>query len=240
MADPSWGSGWPHCQDGRIRTIARSDGVRFGVREELVTLVSLLVDETERLGYNVKAEQTGGFACRQIFRPDGTPTGKPSNHSWGLAVDINSMENPFRRPLTTNIPPNVVAAWQRFGFRWGGTFSTTPDPMHFEFLGSVEDAKKRTLEAQIEFQTVGVEHGRLMPSGSTPFPGVLLSRARRSNGPDVCSVQSRLRTLGFAIDTVAGCPFGPQTESAVKAFQTQRHLGVDGVVGASTWAALFA
>jgi peptidoglycan hydrolase-like protein with peptidoglycan-binding domain len=32
--------------------------------------------------------------------------------------------------------------------------------------------------------------------------------------------------------------FGPQTESAVRAYQNSRHLTVDGVVGAKTWSAL--
>jgi hypothetical protein len=240
MADPSWGSGWPHCQGGKIRTLTRSDGVRLGVRAELVTLVSLLIDQTERLGYNVKADQTSGFACRQIFRANGTPTGRPSNHSWGVAVDINSMDNPFRRPLTTNIPSNVVEMWKRFGFRWGGTFSTTPDPMHFEYMGSMADAARHTLYAQIEFRDRGAGNGTTTTTtGAPPFPG-LLSKARGSDGSEVCRVQTRLRELGFAIDKVAGCPFGPQTHAAVTGFQTQRHLGVYGVVGQKTWAALFA
>ena len=76
------------------------------------------------------------------------------------------------------------------------------------------------------------------PQGAPPFPGTILKKG--SKGNDVCVVQERLRALGHRIDRVAGCPFGPQTEAAVIAFQTQRGLSVDGRVGGDTWAALFA
>lgn len=70
-----------------------------------------------------------------------------------------------------------------------------------------------------------------------PFPGVVLKRGSR--GAEVCRIQSRLRELGQVIANVTGCPFGPQTEAAVKRFQAHRRLQVDGKVGRETWEALF-
>ena len=60
---------------------------------------------------------------------------------------------------------------------------------------------------------------------------------RGSSGPDVLSLQSILKQLGFDPNGVDGV-FGAGTEAAVIAFQTSNSLAPDGVVGPSTMAAL--
>ena len=57
-----------------------------------------------------------------------------------------------------------------------------------------------------------------------------------STGEAVRLLQERLRLHGF-LATVDGA-FGPATEAAVRRFQKSVALGVDGVVGAISWAAL--
>ena len=52
-----------------------------------------------------------------------------SNHSFGLAIDINSREN--QRGTVGEMHPEVVAIFKYWGFAWGGDWSYT-DPMHFE------------------------------------------------------------------------------------------------------------
>lgn len=76
-----------------------------------------------------------------------------------------------------------------------------------------------------------------LPPPPPPFPGAVLKRG--SSGEAVCRVQARLRELGHAVASVTGCPFGPQTEAAVKDFQRQHRLTDDGKVGRTTWLALF-
>jgi small-conductance mechanosensitive channel len=43
---------------------------------------------------------------------------------------------------------------QKYGLRWGGTFSTTPDPMHFEFMGTPADAARITAKLRQEELTI--------------------------------------------------------------------------------------
>ena len=59
-----------------------------------------------------------------------------------------------------------------------------------------------------------------------------------SHGLQVERIQKRLRALDFYRGPVDGA-FGGDTEAAVRAFQKDRHLDSDGVVGAATWEALF-
>lgn len=56
-------------------------------------------------------------------------------------------------------------------------------------------------------------------------------------GPDVVALQERLQAAGVYQGAVDGI-FGPVTDQAVRAFQTQAGLIVDGVVGPATWSAL--
>lgn len=73
---------------------------------------------------------------------------------------------------------------------------------------------------------------------------MIYSRAMRYQlplvrGEDVLAVQLRLRQLGL---TMVGQPdglFGRQTDLAIRQFQVQRNLKVDGIVGPRTWTRLF-
>jgi peptidoglycan hydrolase-like protein with peptidoglycan-binding domain len=58
-----------------------------------------------------------------------------------------------------------------------------------------------------------------------------------SKGPDVKDLQDALKALGFNPGPIDGI-FGPKTEVAVKAFQTQVGITVDGIVGPMTWACI--
>jgi hypothetical protein len=59
-----------------------------------------------------------------------------SLHAYGLAVDINPETNPMRSPLTTDMPVELILAFEEQGFTWGARFPT-PDPMHFQFASGV-------------------------------------------------------------------------------------------------------
>jgi hypothetical protein len=60
---------------------------------------------------------------------------------------------------------------------------------------------------------------------------------RGSTGEDVARLQRQLTALGYDVGWADG-DFGAQTHAAVVAYQQQRGLSANGVVGADTWAAL--
>jgi len=134
-----WGPGWPHCNSSNIRTLVRKDGLRLPVNVGIIELVDYLIGETERRGYDVKVGQTWGYACRAIRGSQA-----PSNHSWGLAVDINAPTNPMGQRLITDMPSWMVQLWVAHMFRWGGSYVSRPDAMHMEFMGSPSDAARIT------------------------------------------------------------------------------------------------
>lgn len=67
------------------------------------------------------------------------------------------------------------------------------------------------------------------PAGGMPV--LRLTAPKRMTGPSVVWLQQR---LGVPADGT----FGPQTDTAVRHFQSSHGLTADGVVGAKTWAAL--
>jgi hypothetical protein len=97
---------------------------------------------------------SGSFECRRaVPSPCGTGTGNWSNHAFGLAVDLNPIENPYtgcgrtrkraslpylnrsklRRGMVT---PAVVGAFRSIGWGWGGSWAgSTKDYMHFSWNG---------------------------------------------------------------------------------------------------------
>lgn len=241
MADASFGHPWPAC-DGPHVTLVRADGLRIVIHRELVDLVAMLMDLTELDGYDIVPGQTWGFACRPI-----RGTQRPSNHSTATAIDVNSLANPQRRPLTTNLPRKVRELWKGHGFRWGGDYvSSTPDPMHFEFMGSVADA--RTITKRLRDFLKGAGHAAPPPPAPPvhrpgrptwrAYPGPARmgdgSVAHRSNVVKVW--QGLLRDRGYSV--AADGIFREATNHVVMDWQRKHGLKVDGIAGSRTWNSL--
>ncbi len=66
-----------------------------------------------------------------------------SNHAFGLALDINAVEN--GRGTAGLIDRDVVQIFQKWGFTWGGDWRYT-DPMHFEMNSVVNPAPESARE----------------------------------------------------------------------------------------------
>ena len=99
---------------------------------------------------------TDAFECRGAVPSPctgGKSTGSWSQHAYGLAVDINPIENPYvgcgrsreraSRPYLDRtrirrgmVTPAVVQAFRAIGWGWGGAWSgSTQDYMHFSASG---------------------------------------------------------------------------------------------------------
>ena len=72
------------------------------------------------------------------------PARSLSHHSWGIAVDVNARLFPYGSHDRQN--PQLIAAFHRGGFEWGGDWST-PDPMHFEIVSVQKPASTGEGEA---------------------------------------------------------------------------------------------
>ncbi len=141
--------------------------------------------EIQAKGYVIRNGGMYVFRCTASSgRKDclGMTRGNLSNHSWGLASDINTVENPMRTyfmqngrtacstPMLTDMPRWVVQTAEKWGLYWGGygwssgcwsptqaKSSVTRDPMHFEFNGTPAQARaiaERNLGASTTCSTV--------------------------------------------------------------------------------------
>ena len=248
MAHSSWGAGWPNCQTSRINRSFYVDTkwgrVTFpgGVRSELCELISRLVKECSNRGYRFGVAGNAsygcwGYSCRAIA---GTST--PSNHSWGIAVDINAPRNPYTSPLKTDMPSWMPDLWNAYGFRWGGDYQGRKDAMHYEFMGSVQDAATKTALARSKNLGVGSTPPPAFPA--FPFPaghwmGIESKNPKNHSGykvadrPGIQKYQQRLKDRGWII--VPDGRFGRQTRDVTVKYQTQKKLKVDGLAGEQTW-----
>jgi poly-gamma-glutamate synthesis protein (capsule biosynthesis protein) len=101
---------------------------------------------------SIEADNTSAFNCRFV---EGTR--KWSNHSFGKAIDINPIENPYvsksghtshkksyafvKRVRKNNTPPykamilkndKIVKIFKKYGWRWGGDWRCCKDYQHFD------------------------------------------------------------------------------------------------------------
>jgi GH25 family lysozyme M1 (1,4-beta-N-acetylmuramidase) len=160
-----------------------------------------------------------------------------SNHENGLALDVPDFAE-WRDALDGH-------AWQWFG---------PGDKVHFTYVGGGARSGLGSVGVQA-FQQLWNRHNpqdRIAEDGqfgpqtearldASPAEGFAVARILRLDDPpmqgdDVLRLQQALQTDGF--DIAATGIFDTDTETAVKSFQAQNDLAVDGIVGPMTWEAL--
>lgn len=224
-----WGPGWPNPQMDKIHVYEANRIGHLKVREEIAPLLTYLIKAANALGYDMRktSERDGGlgsFANRPIKH---SKPPAPSNHSWGLAIDQNTRSNPMSKRWQSSTPPEVVDLWESSGFYWGGRYPVPPwfhDPMHAEYLGTPQDVAADMRNAEAAFARLG---------GTTLYPTLI------AGAPNVAMVrvlQYRLNVHGAELEEDGD--FGILTDRAVRHFQKDAELVVDGLVGPITWGEL--
>lgn len=102
-------------------------------------------NELEENAYSMSSIGTFNWRCNR------NNPAKLSLHSFGLSLDINPNQNPncrsgsscfVQNPLSLpkeqrpfDLPDDVIAAFKRHNFEWGGDWKSVKDYMHFDWKG---------------------------------------------------------------------------------------------------------
>ena len=159
---------------------------------------------------------TAGMLCARFVRRSLVSI---SNHSWGMAIDLNlngQLDNPGNGRTQVGLA-KMAPIFNRHKWYWGASFPRE-DAMHFE----ISDQRVRELHAAGAFGVVP----------ALPTPDLTLG----DRGREVKLLQEKLNANGSEIETDG--EFGRGTLAAVMAFQAANGLTVDGKVGSKTRAAL--
>lgn len=152
---------------------------------EALPLLMGFLQEIQSRGYLLR-NGTGAYSFRCTSSTNKRCTGLTRNqlsqHAFGLAADINVTQNPIQTqhgvnggsacevPMTTDMPQWVIQTAEKWGLYWGGygwssgcsspsqfKTSASRDPMHFEFNGTVQQARAilcRNLGYTAKFEVV--------------------------------------------------------------------------------------
>ncbi|WGJ16082.1 peptidoglycan-binding protein [Methylocapsa sp. D3K7] len=162
---------------------------------------------------------SAGMLCCRLVRGSNHSI---SNHSWGLALDLNIKgildqrgDGKVQFGLTL-----IAPIFNSYNWFWGAGFPTE-DGMHFEV----------SEQLLLSWNPSAVPSG--LAVGGAAISDVLTLGDRSQK---VAELQRKLKALGENLD--ADGIFGSDTHAAVLAFQASHGLSVDGMVGPKTWAIL--
>ncbi len=114
--------------------------IRARCHLEIVDDLRAALDEVAAAGLGGAIEVANANAYGGCHYPRfnriGGELGYLSRHSWGMALDTNTVSN--CQGCVPKMNCQVVQIFRRHGFAWGGNF-LRPDGMHFEWVGEARD-----------------------------------------------------------------------------------------------------
>lgn len=118
-----------------------NDGkVRFHKRGKSQLLSAF--SDIENLGLLHHITSTAGAFYQRLKKPiSGKLSKEPSNHSFGIAVDLNSDD----KCLGCTTAP-LAPVFEAHGFHWGKSFN---DPMHYEVRKFIDDSEPAVAEVEV-------------------------------------------------------------------------------------------
>jgi D-alanyl-D-alanine carboxypeptidase-like protein/putative peptidoglycan binding protein len=181
------------------------------------------------------------YNCRRT-----TGGGSQSAHSWAAAVDVNPEQNPFssKAILITDMPREFREAFKRHGLGWGGDWHSVKDAMHFS-MDRGEQGKAITQKYDPDLQAAADQKWKGRPPATfTPQPSGTAAppwkhehpgniQNPHNNCPTVRQWQAQMKARGW--DIGVDSDYGDGSERVCRAFQREKRLAIDGIVGRNTW-----
>ena len=131
-----------------------------GINLMMLPFLKIAEEEIEKSGVNYvpDGKAIGGFDFRDM-KVQGKPSGYPSFHKFGLAIDIDAFQNMPRHDRGT-IPDQVVMAMVKNGFASGLVAHPdftylSADPMHFQLRFPPESEQGQEI---INASAVGIQY----------------------------------------------------------------------------------
>ena len=141
--------------------------------------------------------------------------------------------------VTWNTLKNEIATIQAQLNKKGcsvGTVDGIAGPATYNAVISFQNKNGLTADGQVGTATWDVLFDTV--SGGTTYTRILKVTSPLMYGEDIKAVQNKLNSLGHNCGTADGY-YGNATKSAVVSFQSAKGIDTDGVVGPTTWNALF-
>lgn len=130
--------------------------MRLTVHKKLTSEITSIFEDMVTAGFRIKSSNTYAYNWRKV-----TGGSSLSQHSFGVAIDVNSADNPYYSN-TSNISvysPNdtrpfhindqIVQIWYDHGFYWGGCFGSNIDIMHFSYTEKPRSTRYKVCEQQV-------------------------------------------------------------------------------------------